>query len=133
VITTTLRRHPPYDVLVLVSPDGDIEVFGRPNARVLIVERLQVEPGNETLADEFLMETLPPWAKALYFAGFRRHDQTGELVPYGQQTGCLRATALVRSRTAEQEVHRRETLAWLSRVDVVKKRRKEKPQVEVRR
>jgi len=127
------KRHSPYDVLVLVSPDGDIEVYGRPNCRVLIAERLQVEPGNEGLADEYLTLTLPPWARHLYFAGFRRHDQTDELLPFGRQTGCLRATALVRPQTAEQEVHRREALAWLGRVDEVAKRLKRKPQIEVKR
>ena len=126
------RRHPPHDVLVLVSPDGQVEVYGRPNCRVLIAERLQVTPESEVLADDFLLESLPPWAKHLYFAGFR-HDEAGELLPFGKQSGCLRATAAFRPRTAEDEVDRREAVAWLERLDAVVKRLEQKPQIEVKR
>lgn len=56
------------NVLVVLNPDGLVEVYTSPNVRVKIVNRLATTDHLATLlADEYLMRCLPKWAQAIFF------------------------------------------------------------------
>jgi len=62
------RPLPPRpSVLVVVSPDGFLEVFASPGVKVHVVERLAVGPQSESAADGLLELTLPTWARGIYW------------------------------------------------------------------
>ncbi len=53
-------------VLVVQGTDGFLEVFASPGVRVHVAERLDVQPGDEILAESYLEAGLPAWARELY-------------------------------------------------------------------
>jgi hypothetical protein len=73
---------------------------------VHIAEQLSTGPSGEALAEEYLVGSLPHWARGLYFAGIRQDDRTGEMRPMPGQTGCLIASACIRPRSPEDEARR---------------------------
>jgi len=80
-------------VLVVVSPDGFVEVFASAGVRVHIAERLATDAADEVLAERYLDARLPTWARELFLPG--------DLV----------AMRMVRALTASEEIQRRRELA----------------------
>jgi hypothetical protein len=72
---------PPVHVLVVVHPDGYLEVFGnRQRVRARVVNALDVLPGTELVAEECLDAQLP--------APYRRLHLPGCLVATGSARNC---------------------------------------------
>ena len=79
-------------VLVVLHPDGFVEVFGDHEVRVHTVDALAVHAEEEALADLYLNESLPTWARQLHWPG------------------KLRACGQCKQISAEDELRRRHDL-----------------------
>ena len=99
---------PKPEVLIVVAPGGILEVYTSRWMRVKIVRKLTGLPNTieaELLAEEFMEQHLPAWAKELYYPGHLQKSTTIQLLTPSKELERRTALALVRECKEIAEEH----------------------------
>jgi hypothetical protein len=102
-------RPPRSKVLVVLHPDGWIEVYGDDHVDARVVQRLDIgdeTPATATLLDEYIIGAVPRCYRSLYFANKLRATGTVEKVTPEQQLDTIYKLSMLRGLRAMREGRR---------------------------
>ena len=100
-------------ILVLLHPDGFVEVYGHRNVDVHIATLVAMQSAQgQILAEEYLELNMPPRHRAIYAPGMIRAAKMNRIITPSDLADVRDDLAILRTADSLQAINRKEGTQW---------------------